>query len=557
MRRCRLVLFALLLAAAAAELTARQQPPPRPAGPASPPAPRQPAARPLDRARVLDTMKRATAFMVEKVSVSGGYVWTYLPDMSRRWGEIEARPTMIWMQPPGTPSMGHLFLDAYHATGDEYYYRAAEQVAGALILAQHPSGGWNYVFDFAGRRRRSASGTARSGRNAWRLEEFQHDWGNATFDDGGTAQSATFLLRLYLEKHDPRYKAALDRAIRFVLDSQYPIGAWPQRFPLKSEFSHHGRPDYTSFLTFNDDVDVGERRSARDVLPGPGRRAAARPDLARHERVRRHAAAGAAGRLGAAVHARPEARRRAHATSRPRSPRTRPRANIEHLMRFYRLTGDAKFLARIPEALDWLEAVKLPPDVAAIAGRGGRIRRSSRSERTSRSTSTAAARTSSTASTTSTATRTTRSVTTARSARSTWRGCAMSTWQRERCRRPRRRRTLRCGRGPGLRRCRATSPSGSGWSSAPTPACGPAERATRAVADLDAQGRWISPLGSTSHPYRGDGSKVVAPGDFSRTQVGDETDTSPYRADPGTLGISTSTYIRNMGALIRFLGEER
>jgi hypothetical protein len=45
----------------------------------------------------------------------------------------------------------------------------------------------------------------------------------------------------------------------------------------------------------------------------------------------------------------------------------------------------------------------------------------------------------------------------------------------------------------------------------------------------------------------------VAPGDFSRTQVGDESVTSPYRAEPGTVGISTSTYIRNMSELIRFL----
>ena len=61
-----------------------------------------------------------------------------------------ARRRMIWIQPPGTATMGHLFLDAYHATGDEYYYRAAEAVAGALIRAQHPSGGWNYLADFAG-----------------------------------------------------------------------------------------------------------------------------------------------------------------------------------------------------------------------------------------------------------------------------------------------------------------------------------------------------------------------------------------------------------------------
>src|SRR6185436_15233290 len=107
------------------------------------------AAQP-DRAQILAAMKKATAFMVDKVAYKGGYVWSYLPDLSRRWGEMEARPTMIWIQPPGTPSMGHLYLDAYHATGDDFYYRAAEQVAGALIFAQHPSGGWNYIADFAG-----------------------------------------------------------------------------------------------------------------------------------------------------------------------------------------------------------------------------------------------------------------------------------------------------------------------------------------------------------------------------------------------------------------------
>src|SRR5262245_29486932 len=206
-----------------------------------------------DRTKVLEVMKRATSFMVDKVSSNGGYVWTYLPDLSRRWGEMEARESMIWIQPPGTASMGHLFLDAYHATGDEYYYAAAEKVAGALIWAQLPAGGWNYVADFGGDRAlREWYDTI--GKNGWRLEEFQHYWGNATFDDAGTAESAKLLLRLYLEKRDPRYKPALEKAIRFVLDSQYPIGGWPQRFPLQYEFSHHGLPDYPSYITFNDDV---------------------------------------------------------------------------------------------------------------------------------------------------------------------------------------------------------------------------------------------------------------------------------------------------------------
>ena len=67
-------------------------------------------------------------------------------------------------------------------------------------------------------------GTPTMGHNGWRLEEFQHYWGNAAFDDGGTAEVSRFLLRLYLERRDPRYNPALDRAIQFVMDSQSPIG---------------------------------------------------------------------------------------------------------------------------------------------------------------------------------------------------------------------------------------------------------------------------------------------------------------------------------------------
>ena len=39
-----------------------------------------------------------------------------------------------------------------------------------------------------------------------------------------------------------------------MLDSQHPIGTWPQRFPRAQAASLHGLPDYTSYATFNDDV---------------------------------------------------------------------------------------------------------------------------------------------------------------------------------------------------------------------------------------------------------------------------------------------------------------
>ncbi len=40
-------------------------------------------------------------------------------------------------------------------------------------------------------------------------------------------------------------------------------------------------------------------------------------------------------------------------------------SNIDHLITFYELTGDTRYLARVPEALDWLDKVKLAkPDAS-------------------------------------------------------------------------------------------------------------------------------------------------------------------------------------------------
>jgi hypothetical protein len=76
------------------------------------------------------------------------------------------------------------------------------------------------------------------------------------------------------------------------------------------------------------------------------------------------------------------------------------------------------------------------------------------------------------------------------------------------------------------------------------------------VGALNAEGYWPAPLGYNSNPYKGPGGKTPAPGDFSQTHVGDDTDTSPY-LDPKLTGISTDAYIRNMSALIRSLGTTR
>ena len=51
-------------------------------------------------------MARATDFMMNTVSNRGGFVWKYSLDLKQKYGELKARDSMIWAQPPGTPSVG-------------------------------------------------------------------------------------------------------------------------------------------------------------------------------------------------------------------------------------------------------------------------------------------------------------------------------------------------------------------------------------------------------------------------------------------------------------------
>lgn len=326
------------------------------------------AAPRITEEKVLNTMKRATEYMMDEVSYNGGFLWAYLPDFSRCWGEIEARPTMAWTQSPGTPQVGHLMLDAYHATGDEYYYQAAERVGNALIWGQLECGGWNYVFDFAGEESLK-EWYATVGRSAWRLEEFQHYYGNATFDDASTTQCATFLLRLYVEKYDPRYLPALEKAINFVLESQYPSGGWPQRYPLMHDHPVGGLEDYSSFITLNDDVMpeaidfLIQCRQALGIqeLKGPILRGMYCIMLLQQGEPYR----------GWGDQYTVEDLKPAHArTYEPRAlnPAT-TLAMVRQLMQYYRYTGDSRFLAGIPDAIEFVESLRLPEEEVSKWGR--------------------------------------------------------------------------------------------------------------------------------------------------------------------------------------------
>jgi PelA/Pel-15E family pectate lyase len=222
-------------------------------------------------------MRKATEFMLS-ISTEGGYLYKYSPDLKTRAGEQMAADFQIWMQPPGTPTMGETFLKAHAATKDPFYLDAARRAADALARCQLESGGWHYSGSFNPEfpnkdGARSYQGEAqRNGKHP----DNPHYFVATTFDDNTTQSAITFLMRYAAaagDSKDPRdiaAKAALERALACMLRTQYPNGAWPQRYkgaprnatdhPVRAA-SYPKKPagkwpdaDYTAYYTLNDNT---------------------------------------------------------------------------------------------------------------------------------------------------------------------------------------------------------------------------------------------------------------------------------------------------------------
>lgn len=218
-------------------------------------------------------MEKATAFM-RSIATEGGYLWRYSPDLTERAGENVATPTQIWVQPPGTPSMGMAFLRAHEATGDAQYLDAAKAAADALATGQLESGGWDYLVEFDPKLsgnwyRRSEVGKLAPADAAKRKNV-------TTFDDDNTQSALRLLLavadasRGANEPRDVRIREARDYALTKLLAAQRPNGGWPQRwngvpvdpreYPVQpGKFPQdypreHPKTNYMGFYTLNDNT---------------------------------------------------------------------------------------------------------------------------------------------------------------------------------------------------------------------------------------------------------------------------------------------------------------
>ncbi|MFK7779486.1 MAG: pectate lyase [Gimesia sp.] len=178
------------------------------------------AAEPVSKKNVIRAMRKASDYYRDQVAVRGGYVYYYSLDLQQRWGEGKAGPDQIWVQPPGTPTVGMAYLRAFKATGDQFYLEAATDAALALVYGQLKSGGWTNSVEFNPKSKRTAK--YRNGKGKGK--------NNSTLDDGIT-QSAIQLLIHVDQAHEFQNQTIHDAALvalNALLKAQYPVGAFPQ-----------------------------------------------------------------------------------------------------------------------------------------------------------------------------------------------------------------------------------------------------------------------------------------------------------------------------------------
>lgn len=164
-------------------------------------------------------LKSAATFYRTKVATRGGYVYYYTPDLARRWGEGAADADTIFVQPPGTPTVGMAYLTAHEATGDSFYLDAARETAEALVYGQLESGGWTQTIHFG---KAPRLGKYRNGKGG--------SWNASSLDDGQTQAALVMLMRAdkALGFKDKAIHEAATYGLDALLKAQFRNGGFPQ-----------------------------------------------------------------------------------------------------------------------------------------------------------------------------------------------------------------------------------------------------------------------------------------------------------------------------------------
>ena len=177
---------------------------------------------------------RIAANYIRSISYKGGYAGIYRKDLKKQYSErltSKMKENTIWVQPPGTPSVGLVFLRAYKITKDKFYLDSAIAAGLALAWGQSTKGGWEYC---------PKIDHLEKGKKVKRKKT------KCTFDDNNTQEALNFLICLD-EIYDAQWLTeSIELGLAYILKGQYENGAWPQWYPL--------RGSYHDYYTFNDNA---------------------------------------------------------------------------------------------------------------------------------------------------------------------------------------------------------------------------------------------------------------------------------------------------------------
>jgi hypothetical protein len=313
----------------------------------------------------------AVRFFHSRVALDGGYLWEYSGDLALREAEGRIADSRVWVQPPGTPTIGEAFLDAYEATGDEEYLNAALDAARVLLAGQMRTGGWGYSVETDPAKRQQYAYRDVTVAKAPR-------WNRATvLDDDTTMAALRFLMRL--DKILQFKNAKIHDAALFALDSlllnQYPNGSWfgwwewenrppnPQEFPVRRATYPDAWPrkpeGWPARYVLNDNVVSDAIRTMLDAW-----------DIYRDERYLASAhKAGGFLLLAQMPDPQPAWAQQYDVNMYPCWGRKfeppaitagESQTVLETLLALYRRTGDRKYLEPIPRALAYLKKSLLP-----------------------------------------------------------------------------------------------------------------------------------------------------------------------------------------------------
>jgi len=227
----------------------------------------------------LAALRKAAEFYVTKVATEAGYQGGYTQQAD---GQLVGRgPQTVT---GATPTVGMAFLEAWEATGDRYFLKAAQSAAHGMLKGQMCSGGWDErVTELDPVKRRDYRFRADGGcpnKEAWTRDWYEpHQTADKQVDprrnmtnmDNNITQSVVRMMMRVdraLNFQDKEIHEGTLHALDYLVLGQYAIGAWPRNFEKLGDPDRYPvmpasypdtwsrtwtRPAFYSYYVMNDD----------------------------------------------------------------------------------------------------------------------------------------------------------------------------------------------------------------------------------------------------------------------------------------------------------------